>query len=66
MPWEASRIINSILKSGTGMHLVQSTWQAIEQETENDNRLVVIVYIKQTQVGSRGHHYFLHADTRQS
>ena len=26
------------------MHLVQSTWEAIEQDTEDENRLVVIVY----------------------
>ena len=37
-------IIDQLLRGGTGMHLIQSTWQAIERETENDNRLVVIAY----------------------
>ena len=35
-------IIDQLLSSGTGMYLIQSTWEAIEKETKLDLKLVVI------------------------
>ena len=35
-------IIDEQLCSGTGMYLIQSTWEAIEKETKLDPKLVVI------------------------
>ena len=35
-------IIDQLLTSGTGMHLLQSTWGAVERETKLDPKLVVI------------------------
>ena len=35
-------IVDELLCSGTGMYLLQSTWEAIEKETKFDIKLVVI------------------------
>ena len=35
-------IIDQLLRSGTGMYLIQSTWEAVERETKLDPQLVVI------------------------
>ena len=35
-------IVNEHLSSGTGMYLIQSTWESIERETKLDPKLVVL------------------------
>ena len=35
-------IIDEVLRSGAGMYLLQSTWEAIEKETKLDPKLVVV------------------------
>ena len=39
-------IIHEQLSSGTGMYLLQSTWEAIERETRLDPKLVVLDFCK--------------------
>ena len=36
------KIIDEVIRSGTGMYLLQSTWEAIEKETKLDPKLVGI------------------------
>ena len=55
-------IIDEILSSGTGMYLLQSTWEAVEKETRLDPKLVVIDFCNANrQVGSQRHHHVVHA-----